>query len=377
MILEMSLNPLSDESIFDQAPVPFKLAIVGCGKLVSEQFVPALASVPGLQLAGLVDARLEAAQLLSARWSSSRVPCATSLAQLLDTGVDIDCVLIATPNCNHVEDVLLCAQHGLHVLCEKPLSSSVLDSVGMIRACREAGVKLMVGYRLQYTDVYWHAHAACAGGALGSIKMMQAMNGQVERDHSAWRLDHARAGGGALVDIGVYGINGMRFLLGEEPEWVSAVDQRSAHGWSVEEGLALTMGFPSGAIGQVCCSYASKVANSLRIYGDQGRLSLDPGFVYRGLSLSVGNRQGETQLNALSHDQFARELLHFEKSLRLGITPWTPGEEGLLDQLVMDAAYKSALAGGERTWVRRIEEFDLSMPAVRLKPGFGPLSDDA
>ena len=176
------------------------------------------------------------------------------------------------------------------------------------------------------------------------------MNSQNIGDPSQWRLHKALSGGGSLPDIGLYCLNTSRFVLGEEPHTVIASiyatpgDERFKE---VEESVFWQMQFPSGAMVNASVSYGVHQSRRYRCYGDKGGwFGLDPAFEYERLQMEESYADGKQEVKISPSikevQQFALELDHFIQCILEDKTPFTPGEEGLQDQKIMEAIYESA-----------------------------------
>ena len=321
-------------------------AVVGVGKLTARELLPAFRNSRFSRLAVLVsDERDKALEFAEAHGlEESDVYDYDNFGRLNERD-DVRAVYIVLPNSLHREYTERAARIGKHVLCEKPLSTSVEDAEAMVRACADAGVRLMTAYRCQYTPQHWAARDLIQCGELGRVGLVEAVNAQIEDDPGAWRLQRDLAGGGALPDIGLYCLNTVRFLLAEEPAEVFAY-QFSTPGdprfREVEEALAWTMRFPSGTLATCSTSYNAARANHLRAHGERAWLSLDPAFAYQGLELEVVRKASRERLTMDERDQFALEIDHFSRCVLDDKQPFTPGEEGLQDQRIMAAIYESA-----------------------------------
>ena len=147
----------------------------------------------------------------------------------------IDAVYVALPNSMHAEYTIRSAKAGKHVLCEKPMSTTVKEAEDMIAACKAANVKLMIAYRLHYEPLHLKAVKLIRDGALGKVQTINGAFG-FNAAPGAWRLNKALAGGGSLFDVGIYVLNACRYLTGEEPVKFTAVastvdqDGRFEHG---------------------------------------------------------------------------------------------------------------------------------------------------
>jgi len=340
------------------APLPSAervgFAVVGLGRLALQQILPAFAACGKARLAGLVSGRPEKAALVARQYGldPGAVLPYGEIGRLADNP-DIRAVYVVTPNGLHRESVLAAARAGKHVLCEKPMANTSDEAVQMVDACKAAGVRLMIAYRCQYEPYNREAIRLVRSGALGTLRLIEATNLQVQGPGAQWRMRGALAGGGALPDIGLYCLNAARAVLGEEPvevfarAWTPPGDSRYAE---VEESIAFMLRFPSGAIANCAAGYGAHETKDLRLRLERGWIDLENAFAYGGQRMRVATRDGQheavRELRLHPADQFATEIDHFAGSILSGQPPRTPGEEGVQDHLLMEAIYRSARDGG-------------------------------
>ena len=127
----------------------------------------------------------------------------------------VDAVYIGLPNSMHAEYTVRAAQAGKHVLCEKPMANTVAECEAMVAACKKANKLLMIAYRCQLEATTLHTQRIVRSGALGKIEAIESANG-FNIAPGEWRLNRKLAGGGPLMDVGIYSLNACRFLTGEE-----------------------------------------------------------------------------------------------------------------------------------------------------------------
>ncbi|WP_407541594.1 Gfo/Idh/MocA family oxidoreductase (plasmid) [Deinococcus radiomollis] len=324
-------------------------AVVGLGELTEAELYPAFHLSARSKLTALVTGDREKA-LVQARQLGLKDEDVYDYDHFeeLQHRADVQAVFIVLPNSLHREYTERAAKIGKHVLCEKPLSVSVQDAEAMLSACKAADVLLMTAYRIQYTPHHQAARELMQSGELGRVKLMTAVDVQTEPNEGQWRLKRKLAGGGSLLDVGLYCLNTARFLTGEEPYEVFAYthstpgDERFEE---VEESVSFTLRFPSGIISSNFCSYGASRHRSVRVLADKANLLLDPAFDYTNLRLKKDTETQVTELLIKEVDQFALELDHFSACVSSGEQPYTPGEEGLQDQRIMEAIYTSAREG--------------------------------
>lgn len=324
-------------------------AIIGLGKLSAEQLIPAARTSEHAHVAALVTSEEDKGEAFARAFdlTEADVYSYEEFEKLAERD-DVEAVYIVLPNSLHREYTERAARMGKHVLCEKPLGMNAGDAQAMVDACRDADVLLMTAYRCQYTPEHWAARDAVQGGKLGPVKLLDSIHVQVEDDPEAWRMKLGLAGGGPLVDVGLYSLNIVRFVLGQEPEWVFATlhqPQGDPMFGEVEESVSFMLGFPGGVIANGLTSYGASKTTTLRVMGREGSLLMDPAFPYQGLKLTLSDPAGDFTPSFPSYDQFGLEFDHFAQCVREGKTPWTPGEEGVQDHRVMDAVYQSARTG--------------------------------
>jgi predicted dehydrogenase len=259
---------------------------------------------------------------------------------------DIDAVYIGLPNSMHCEYTVRAAEAGKHVLCEKPMAISSAECRKMIDACRKANVKLMIAYRVHYDPTWLHIQQIVRSGELGDVLGFQGgFYGQ--KKEGEWRLDRKLAGGGSLMDLGIYPMNAIRWLSGEEPSEYHAMVSTTEKGprfAEVEQTVEFMMKFPSGAIGTAGSSYGMNGPCTLTIDGTIGYLQVQPAFFYSGLKFTGVTKSGPVSEASpgVGVYQFVYEADHFADCIRNNKEPNTPGEEGLKDMVAMEAIYKAA-----------------------------------
>ena len=247
----------------------------------------------------------------------------------------------------HAEYTIRAAKAGKHVLCEKPMATSVADAQAMVDACRKAGKKLMIAYRCQLEPTNLRAIQLIRDGKVGKIEAIESANGFDIRP-GEWRLTTNLGGGGPLMDVGIYSLNACRYLTGEEPQEVRAyatVIDRDGRFNEVEENLSWTMRFPSGVLASCNTSYGVNMPGYFRVHGTKGTLTVEQAFGYQGQHL-IAQLQGEPPIDDLNPardpSHFVIEADHFSDCVLRNREPKAPGEEGLRDMKWMSSIYGAA-----------------------------------
>jgi len=263
---------------------------------------------------------------------------------------DVDIVYVCLPNSMHAEYVIRAARAGKHVMCEKPMAVSAAECMSMIAACKAANRKLMIGYRCHFEPFNVEAMRLARAGAAGKIRYVRSEHGFVQRDPSKWRLKMALAGGGSLMDMGIYSLQAARYMTGEEPIAVQAIestDRSDPRFHEVEDQIDWQLKFPSGAVA-ACKSMYSAAQNHIICMGDTGRIELEPATRYDGNHMWTGRDGREKEITpppGPAKTQFAGQLDHLVECIASGREPIVSGEEGLRDMRIIEAIYRSAREG--------------------------------
>lgn len=327
-------------------------AIVGLGYYATRMIMPQFANCTHSRLTALVSgtpAKLEQ------YGSDYKIPPRSRYGYAdfdrVRDNPDVDIVYVVLPNSMHAEYTIRAARAGKHVLCEKPMAVSSGECEAMIEACRAAGRKLMIGYRSHFEPHNIHAMRLAREGAVGKRRFVQSEHGFPISNPSQWRLDRELSGGGSLMDIGIYSVQALRYMAGEEPVAVTATentDRSDPRFREVEDRIAWTFLYPSGLIGQGFSSYSS-AHNHIRLSGANGWIDLEPGTSYEGHRMRV--RRGWDDPADVKPppgpgaNQFAAQLDHLAISILGNREPMAGGAEGLQDLRLIEAIYRSAREG--------------------------------
>jgi len=328
-------------------------AIVGLGKFATQQMMPAFKDCKHAKITALVSGSPDKARKLAAEYSVDvkNIYSYDNFDSIKDNPA-VDVVYIVLPPSMHLEYTLRAAKAGKHVLTEKPMATSVEDCQKMIDACKKAGKKLMVAYRAQFEPFNLDAIARIKKGELGKLRQITADHGRIvkptEEPAEAWRVVKKLAGGGSLMDIGIYSLNATRYLTGEEPTEVTAQefsDKSDPRFKEVEDTIHFTLRFPSGVLASCTSSYSIQEVKRYRVFGDKAYLDLDPATDYYEHNMTIGTKEGDMKPSIKEGNQFAAELDHMAECVLENKTPKTPGEEGLKDIRIIMAIYEAARTG--------------------------------
>lgn len=266
---------------------------------------------------------------------------------------DVNGVYIALPVGLHGEYAVRALEMGKHVLTEKTMAATVAEGRAMVAAARAARRTLMVAYRARFDPINGEAIRITRERELGELVSISAHKGFRIGDalgKGRWRTQRSLAGGGALVDIGIYSVQACRYLAGEDPVEVTAIARSTPNDdrfREVEEDIAWTLRFPSGALGSCTASWRYALQNRYRAVFTDGWVELEPATSNGNVRLRVGrgNRGDVVEERFLAQvDQIPLMLDHFAECASSGALPLTPGEEGVRDLDLIAAIYEAARA---------------------------------
>jgi len=260
---------------------------------------------------------------------------------------DIDAVYIITPNAQNHSQAIRVAAAGKHVICEKPMALNAAEGQEMIDACKKANVKLLVGYRMHFEAKTLEIIRMRKEGEFGKVLFFQGLSGFTIGDPTQWRLNKQLAGGGAMMDIGIYSINGSRYMIGEDPVWVTAQETKTdpvKFKEGVDETIQFQMGFPGGAVASCLSTYKLNNLDRFFLNGEKGFAEMQP-------STGYGPIKGRTHKGELTQPHVTHQTVQMDEMADIileGKQPIVPvdGEEALKDLKIVDAIYLAVKTPG-------------------------------
>lgn len=327
----------------EQEPKKVGWAILGLGGYATRQIMPSFKDCKHSKLVALISGTPSKLTQFGAEYGipESHRYSYEQLEQVAKNP-DIDVVYVITPPSTHRDFTVRSAKAGKHVCCEKPMAPTVEDCQAMIDACKANGKLLQIGYRSHYQNHNLRAMEACRN-ELGMLRSLTADAG-FNMGAGTWRTQKALAGGGSMMDIGIYCVQALRYLSGSEPTTVSArihnpVDDRFK---DVEDTVHFTFEFPNGCIGTGTSGYSwGRGANRYSVIGTRGNLNADNATGYGGHRLNINGQDVALEGN----NQFAAQMDHLSECIRDKKIVRTPGEMGLQDIRIIQAVYESARTG--------------------------------
>lgn len=346
----------SAESAAGAGPRKRGVALVGLGSYSTHQLGPALRQTKNCFLAGVVTGDPAKGKRWAREYgfSERNVYGYDAIPRIADNP-EIEVIYVVTPNGLHAEHTIAAAKAGKDVICEKPMARTAAECDAMIAACEKAGVKLNIGYRLHYEPYTREFIRIAQREEFGPILSMDGANGfrmpDNARPKSQWHVSKELAGGGPLMDMGVYVVQEACMAKAEKaPSFVTAkfgANTRPEVFSEVEETITWEMHYADGAVAHCSSSYANN-DSFFRARAKGGLIDLGHSpYFYRGQMLKTP--AGERTFPAVHHQ--ANQLDAMITEWREGKRSSAPGEMGRRDMAIIDAIYASANQGGKRVEV--------------------------
>ena len=322
-------------------------AVVGLGHISEHAVLPAFRHAQKSRLVALVSSDPNKAKRFAAKFKARRFFTYDCYDECL-RDPEIDAVYIATNNGSHLDFTVRAAAAGKHVLCEKPLANTTDECRQMVEACRKNNVYLMTAYRKYFEPAALDLKKLVTSRKLGRLKLIHSAFTFNLPQKQVWHLSRELAGGGSLLDVGVYCVNTICWLTGLEPFEVSAYSWTSdpTRFKEVEESISFQLKFPGDLYMQASSSFAAEKASFLQIHAEKGWAALNPAYAYneeRRLFGQIGAKWFGKVYKPI--EEFHLELDHLAACIRAKREPEPDGVAGLRDVAIMQAIYDAATSG--------------------------------
>ena len=318
------------------SPKTLRWGILGCARITRRGLIPGLAA----SKTGVLEAIASRSLANSRAWAAEfGIPRAFGSYQELIADPEIDAVYIPLPNELHREWVEAAADAGKHILCEKPLALDLAEARIMVEYCKDRGRILREAFMWRHQPRTLELARRVHDGAVGQLRLIRSAFSFVI-DMNDWRLDPTR-GGGALWDVGCYGVSTARLFAGSEPESVGAVAHFGQSG--VDLSLAAALKFPTEVVALVDCSFEQAFRCSYELVGSTGRIEVPDAYLPpdRPTALFHGPA-GTEEWTFEGTNQYAAMVDAFADAVEGG---GTPGEDGLAQMAVLDDILAAARSG--------------------------------
>jgi xylose dehydrogenase (NAD/NADP) len=324
-----------------------RLAVVGLGGFARNVVLPALTDADYVRPTVVVSGTPDVADAVAGEYDATPLDYEEYAAG--EAVAEYDAVYVATPNRLHLPHVETAAEHGKDVICEKPLEATLERTERLVAACEDAGVVLMTAYRMQADPVVRRLRAFVRAGGLGEpLQGHGAFAFPVVNSRGAdhWRFDDHLAGGGALMDVGVYPLNTTRFVLDADPVAVSGTTRGEGVLADVDGHVAFTCEFEGGATGSYTASFDGQADSRFSIRGTEGRVEVTNAFGAGGARrVTVRRGDASVEVAPVATNEATEEFDYFAHALLTDGAVEPDGRDGLTDVRAMAAVYESAERG--------------------------------
>jgi predicted dehydrogenase len=340
---------LENKALFNDFPYEgpiLRVAIMGLGSY-GTRVAEAMKSCKRAKLVGVISGTPSKVKNWQSKYNIPEKNCYNyeNFDNLKDNP-DIDAVYIITPNAQHRSQCIRVAQAGKHVICEKPMAINAQEGQEMVDACKKANVKLLIGYRMHFEAKTLEIIRMRNAGDFGKVLFFQGLTGFKIGDPNQWRMNKDLSGGGSMMDIGIYSVNGARYMIGEEPTWVTAQETKTdpvKFKEGLDETIQFQFGFPSGAVASCLSTYSMNNLDRFFLNGDKGFAEMQP-------STGYGPILGRTNKGELKHEHITHQTVQMDEMSDIILQNKKPivpvdGEEGLKDMKIVDAIYLAAITG--------------------------------
>jgi len=331
------------------------IGVIGAGFWANEMHLPAFRKIPGVRIVGVAARTEDSARRTAERFGIPR--WTTDYRELL-SDPDVQVVDILTPNYLHAPMTIAAAEHCKHVICIKPMALNLEEVDRMVRATTQAGVQLFYAENVPFIPALTRAKAIVDQGGLGRVFRVKACEG-IGAPHAPWFLDHAQAGGGAIIDMAVHSISFCRWIAGAEAETVYAAAGTFVHKMQDEDTAVMTIRFHNGVIGQTedSWSLAGAMDSRFEVFGTKGRILVDnlhrqpiqvvseEGYANGGPKESNRGWTYPMPIPGDIADGQLAMLQHFVDCLCGGRPSRSTAADGRAIQAIVEAAYRSLQSG--------------------------------
>jgi predicted dehydrogenase len=323
-----------------------RYGILGFGLHAVRRLVPAFNTTQDSTLAGLWRRDREKAQADSVAFGIEHV---FSSPDELCASPEIDAVFVASPDALHLPHVLVAANHGKPILCEKPLGMNAGEVESMIAAARDAGVVFGVAQNFRYNRSLTAMRAWIAEGRIGAPVLAHAQfSYEAEKSPRTWIYNPNLACGGPIGDVGIHCVDALRFVLGNTAVTaVSTLARGDANSGAVEAVASTAIEFASGAMGAVTVTTRARYRSLVEVVGESGVLLCENGMTVEHPVQLVLQEHGEIKASETisNADGYTLMLDAFARTIEGRGSYLATGEDGLHNQQVIDAMYRSWRTG--------------------------------
>jgi len=328
--------------------VSIKWGILGNATIARKCVIPAIFSSKNGRVHALASRNLKGAKVLAKQYDITQL---YSRYESVVEDKQVDIVYIPLPNHLHREWTIRALEAGKHVLCEKPLACNTAEAVEMAEVAAKKGLHLMEALMYRFHPRSRTIHQLVSQGKIGTPRLVRVsfcfhMQEDILKKKENVRLK--KRGGGALLDVGCYGVSVARWMMGEDPESVQATAHFNSEGVDIHTVGVLHFG--NGGLATVEASFISSLQQTYTIVGEDGSIELphnafipwekDATFVYRGRHEEIGRQEIVS-----GADEYQLMVEHFSDVLIHGSSPFVQIHDSIQNMRVLDVLAESARSG--------------------------------
>ncbi len=319
---------------------PVRFGLIGCSSIARRRFAPALRATTSACIE-----RIGSRDLPKAEQFAKEFDCAKSGSYedvLADP--DVDAVYISTPPALHESWVRAAAQHGKHILCEKPAFPDHRTAVELVELCRRSGVRLMEGYMFSYHPQHALVQKMIEDDRIGEPRVIQSEFAMPWPADGNYRRER-ELGGGIFLDAAGYPVATAMLFYKAAPASVYCHIQTDAGG--MDYAAVIDLEFPKGQLAHTLAMYGLHYRSRYRLLGSKGNIEAMRAFAVppdMGTEIVLETATGKETISVAPADQFRLMIDDFCAQIKGASSPSPTFEENLLRQhAVMDAAWRSHL----------------------------------
>ena len=317
-----------------------KWGVLGAGSVAQRRAMPAIKKADGAELHALLSRDATRAEQLAREHGATK---AYTTVDALFGDDALDAIYVSTPVHLHCEQVIAAAEHGFHLLCDKPMALTPQECREMIAACDANSVHLQICFLFRFHSCFQQIRTWIDEGRFGKlVHGRMPFLKQYQLTPNEWRAQPEKGGGGCFMDLGPHSVDLLRYLIGEVNA-VSAFYNAAPQGIAVEETGGIFMRFDNGAQAFTDLSFSVPHCDIvLELYGTEGTA-----WVYNDDGWKIKTYfDGEQQIIASQfEDLYQCQFEHFATCVEKGVTPITTGIDGLRANEILAAAYRSGETG--------------------------------
>lgn len=312
--------------------------ILGCARISRRGLIPGINESSSGVLTAIASRSAETAKSWAEEFS---IPKSYGSYEGLLADPDIDAIYLPLPNELHLPWTVAAADAGKHVLCEKPLALNAIEAKTMVDHCRDRGVLLMEAFMWRHQPRVKGLKWRVSAGEIGDLRLVRS-SFSFPIDMTDWRLDNTR-GGGALWDVGTYGVSTVRLFTDAEPTGIQASAHFGTSG--VDLSLSAVFHFPGDVLGVIDCSFEQPFRQTYELVGTQGSFEVNDAYL-PSPEPTATFRDADGKVTILAPfagtNQYAEMVDAFARGLSGSLSDGA--EDGLQQMIVLDEVLKAARA---------------------------------